>query len=60
LKIKLKDRVFDTNEMNDIESLAVLSTLLEQDFQNAFKNWQKTGNGAYALKGTNFECDGGQ
>jgi hypothetical protein len=38
LKIKLKDRHFDTVEVIEAESQAVLNTLTEHDFQDAFKN----------------------
>jgi hypothetical protein len=41
LKIKLKGRHFDTNEVIEAESQAVLNTLTEHDFQDAFKKWQK-------------------
>jgi hypothetical protein len=36
LKIKLNGRHFDTTEVIDPESLAVLNTLAEHDFQNSF------------------------
>jgi hypothetical protein len=35
-----------------VESQAVLNTLTEHDFQDAFKNGRSAGNGAYARKGT--------
>jgi hypothetical protein len=41
LKIKLKGRHFDTTEVIEAESQAVLNTLTEHDFQNAFKKRQK-------------------
>jgi hypothetical protein len=41
LKIKLKGRHFDTTEMIEAESQAVLNTLTEHDFQDAFLKWQK-------------------
>jgi hypothetical protein len=44
LKIKLRGRHFDTFEVIATESQAVLNTLTEQEFQDAFKKWQ---NGAY-------------
>jgi hypothetical protein len=34
------------------ESQAVLNTLTEHDFQDAFKNSRRAGNGVYARKGT--------
>jgi hypothetical protein len=37
LKIKLKDRHFDTIEVIEAESQAVLNTFTEHDFQDAFK-----------------------
>jgi hypothetical protein len=41
LKIKLKDGHFDTTEVMEAGSQAVLNTLTEHDFQDAFKKWQK-------------------
>jgi hypothetical protein len=41
LKIKLKGRHFDSAEVIEAVSQAVLNTLTEKDFQNAFKKWQK-------------------
>jgi hypothetical protein len=41
LRIKLKGRHFDTVEVMESESQAVLNTLTEHDFQDAFKKWQK-------------------
>jgi hypothetical protein len=37
LKIKLKGRHFDTTEVMETESQAVLNTLAEHDFQDAFR-----------------------
>jgi hypothetical protein len=54
LKIKLKGRRFDTVEMMEEESQAVLNTPTEHDFQDAFKKWQKRWEGNY------FKGDGGQ
>jgi hypothetical protein len=51
-KIKLKDRHFDTTEVIEEDSQAVLNTLTEHDFQDAFKKGRSSGNGAYACKGT--------
>jgi hypothetical protein len=39
--MELKDRCFDTTEVIKAESQAVLNTLAEHDFQDAFKKWQK-------------------
>jgi hypothetical protein len=41
LKIKLKARHFDTTEVIEAELQAVLNTLTEHDFQDAFETWQK-------------------
>jgi hypothetical protein len=47
LHIKLKGRHFDTVEVIEAESQAVLNTLTEHGFQDAFKNGRSAGNGAY-------------
>jgi predicted Zn-dependent protease len=52
LKIKLKGRHFDTTEVIEAESQVMLNTLSEHNFQDAFKKWQKIGNGAYMQKET--------
>jgi hypothetical protein len=41
MKTKLKGRHFETNEMIEAVSQAVLITLTEHDFQDAFKKLQK-------------------
>jgi hypothetical protein len=50
--MKLNGRHFDSIEVIEIELQAVLNTVREHDFQDAFKNGRSTGNGAYAWKGT--------
>jgi hypothetical protein len=60
LKIKLKDRRFDTIEAIKAESQAVLNTLTEHDFQDAFKKWQKRWEQCILAEGDYFEGDGGQ
>jgi hypothetical protein len=52
LKIKLKGRHFDTIEAIKAKPQAVLNTLTEPDFQDAFKNDISAGNGEYGRKGT--------
>jgi hypothetical protein len=52
LKIKLKGLHFDTIELIEAESQAVLNTFTEHDSQDVFKNGRNTGNGASARKGT--------
>jgi hypothetical protein len=42
LKIKPKGRHFHPIEVIEAESQAVLNTLTEHDFQDAFKEWQKS------------------
>jgi hypothetical protein len=43
---------FDTTEVMEAESQAVLNSLTEHDFQDALKDDRSAGNGAYAWKGT--------
>jgi hypothetical protein len=38
-EIKLKDRHFDTSEAMEAELQAVLNSLTEHEFQDAFKRW---------------------
>jgi hypothetical protein len=38
--MKLKGRYFDTSEVIEAGSQAVLNTCMEHDFQDAFKKWQ--------------------
>jgi hypothetical protein len=57
LKIKLKGRHFNTAEVIEAESQAVLNALIEHDFQDAFKNGRSAVNVA---EGDYFEGDGGQ
>jgi hypothetical protein len=42
LKIELKSHRFDTTEVIEAESRAVLNTLTENYFQDAFKKGQKS------------------
>jgi hypothetical protein len=58
--IKLKGRHFDTTEVIEAESQAVLNTLTEHDFQDAFKKWQKLWERRIRAEGNYFGCDGGQ
>jgi hypothetical protein len=51
-KIKLKGHHFDTIEVIEAESQAVLNTLTEHDFQDAFKSDRSAGDCTYAQKGT--------
>jgi hypothetical protein len=50
--MKLKGLHFDTVEVIEAESQAVLNTLIEYDFQDGIKNSRSAGNDAYARKGT--------
>jgi hypothetical protein len=52
LEIKLKRCHVDTVEVIEIESQAVLNTLTEHDFQDAFINGRNAGTGADSRKGT--------
>jgi hypothetical protein len=60
LKIKLKGRRFDTIEVIEAESQAVLNPLIEHDFQDACKKWQKRWERRICAEGHYFEGDGGQ
>jgi hypothetical protein len=42
------------------EMLAVLNTLTEQEFQDAFKRWQKRWERCIRAEGDYFESGGGQ
>jgi hypothetical protein len=59
LKIKLKGRHFDIIEVIKAESQAVLNTLSEQDFQDAFKKWQKRWKLYVCVEGDYLKGDGG-
>jgi hypothetical protein len=48
----MKGSHFDTVEVMEAESQGVPSTLTEHDSQDAFENLRRSGNGAYARKGT--------
>jgi hypothetical protein len=60
LKVKQKGRHFDTNEVIEAESQAVLNTLTEHDFHDAFKKWQKRWDRCLRGEEDYFEGDGGQ
>jgi hypothetical protein len=60
LKIKLKDRHFDTLKAIEKESQAVLNTLKEQDFQDVFKKGHMRSEECISMDGDYFEGDGGQ
>jgi hypothetical protein len=52
LKTKFKGRHFDTTEVIEAESQAVLNTFIEDGFQDALKNGRTAGIGAYTPKVT--------
>jgi hypothetical protein len=52
LKIKLKGHHFDTTNVIEAKSQAVLNNLTEHYFRDAFKNGRSAGNGAYRRKGS--------
>jgi hypothetical protein len=60
LKIQLKDRHFDTIEVMEAESQAVLNTLTEHGFQDALKKLQMSWQRRMRAEGDYFEGDGGQ
>jgi hypothetical protein len=59
LKIKLKDRHFDTTEVFEAESQTMLNTLTEHDFQEAFKKWQKRWERCIRVEGNYCKNGGG-
>jgi hypothetical protein len=59
LKIKLKGCHIDTIEVIEAESQAVLNTLTEHDFRDAFKVWQSCLKWCIPAEGNYFESDGG-
>jgi hypothetical protein len=60
LKKKLKGRHFDTAEVIEAELQAVLNTLTEHNFQNAFTKWQKHWQRPIRTEGDYFEGDSDQ
>jgi hypothetical protein len=60
LEVKLIVCHFDTIEVIEAELQAVLNTLTEHDFQDAFKNWQKRWERFILAEFNYFEGDGGQ
>jgi hypothetical protein len=60
LKIKLKGRHFDTTEVIEAESQAVLNIFIEHDFQDTFKKWQKHWKQYIRVEDDYFKGDGGQ
>jgi hypothetical protein len=58
LKIKQKSRHFDTIEVIQAESQALLNTLTEHDFQDTFKEWQKHCEWCIHAEGDYFKGDG--
>jgi hypothetical protein len=60
LKIKLKGCCFDTIEVIEAESQAMLNNLTEHNFQDAFKKWQKCWEWCICVEGDYFKGDGGQ
>jgi hypothetical protein len=60
LKIKLNGRHFDTIEVVEADSQAVLNTLTDHNFQYAFKTWWKCWERCIRVQGDYLEGDGGQ
>jgi hypothetical protein len=60
LKIKLKGCHFDTTEVIEVESLAMLKTLREHGFHDAFKKWQKRWERRILAEEDYFEFGGAQ
>jgi hypothetical protein len=60
LKIKLKGHHFDITEMTEAELQAVLNFLIEHDFQDALKKWQKRWEWCIHAERDHFESHSGQ
>jgi hypothetical protein len=60
LKIKLKGRHFDTTDIIEAQLQAVLNTLTEHNFEDAFNKWQKRWEWCIRAEGDYFEGDGGR
>jgi hypothetical protein len=60
MKLKLKGRQFDGLEKIQRESQNVLGRLREQDFQDAFQQWQRRWDRCVAAQGDYFEGDASQ
>jgi len=60
MKLQLKGCHFDRVEEIQQESQNVLGTLLEQDFQLAFQQWQWCWDRCVAAQGDYFEGDAAQ
>jgi hypothetical protein len=56
----MKGRRFGTIEVIEAESQAVLNTLTEHNFQDAFKKWCKRWERCIHVEGDYFKGDGGQ
>jgi hypothetical protein len=59
LNIKLNGHDLNTIEVIRAESQAVLNTLTEHDFQDAFKKWQKRWEQCIRMEEDYLESDGG-
>jgi hypothetical protein len=60
MKLKLKGHWFDTIEEIQAESQRVLDTVIEKDFQKAFKKWRRWWDQCLHAGGNYFKGDGGQ
>lgn len=59
MKLKLKSHYFETIDQIQMESQAILDSLQEDDFQNAFKSWKRRWEHCISSKGDYFEVDSG-
>jgi hypothetical protein len=56
----IEDCHFETTEVIEAELQALLNTLIEHDFLDAFNNWQKHWEWCICAEGDCFEHEGGQ
>jgi hypothetical protein len=60
MKLKLKERRFDTPEEMQTKSQRVLETLTEKDLQEAFQKWRRLWDRCLHAGGNYFEDDCGR
>jgi hypothetical protein len=58
VKLKLRERRFDTTEEIQFESQRVLDTLTEKKFQETFQKWRRRWDLCLHAGGNYFEGDG--
>jgi hypothetical protein len=60
MKLKLKERQFDTIEEIQADSQTVLDTVTEKEFQEVFQKWRRCWDWGLHVGGNYFKGDGGR